>query len=100
MPLKEVNQEAKKKGNKSFHFNGCEENIELILRTIISANQLSVYGAVADLCRELSKDSVASGKPEAHDLLETMDIPTEPASYCWPSYRRTAARKLVARLWG
>ena len=35
---------------------------------------------MADLCRELSEDSVASGKPEAHDHLETMEILTEPPS--------------------
>ena len=29
-------------GKKSFHFIGSEENIELLLRTIISATQLSV----------------------------------------------------------
>ena len=43
-------------GKKSMHFNGSDENIELPLRTVISANQLSVYGAVADLCDELSED--------------------------------------------
>ena len=51
--------------------------MELILRTVISANQLSVCGAVADLCRELSKDTMALVKLEAHDPLETMEIPTE-----------------------
>ena len=69
---------SKGHGKKSFHFNGSEENIELLLCTIISANQLSVFGAIADLCRELSKDSMASEKPEAHDHLETMEILTEP----------------------
>ena len=38
-------------GKKTIHFNGSEAIIELILRTIISANQLSVYGAVADMYR-------------------------------------------------
>ena len=65
-------------GKKTIHFNGSEPNVEFILRAIVSANQLSVYGAVADLCRELSKDTMASGKPEAHYLLETTEIPTEP----------------------
>ena len=60
VPLKDGNEEAK--GKKSIHFKGGEENIELILRTIISANQRSVYRAVADLCKELSKYSRASGK--------------------------------------
>ena len=39
---------SKGKGVKSIHFNGCDEPIENILRTVISFNQLSVYGAVAD----------------------------------------------------
>ena len=60
---------SKEKGNKSIHFNGSEENIELILRTIVSVNQLSIYGAVADLCRELSKASKASGKLDADKYL-------------------------------
>ena len=63
-------------GKKSFHFNGSDENIELLLRTMISANQLSVYGAAADLRNELSEELGASEKPEAPDHLETMEIPT------------------------
>ena len=45
---------------------------------IISANQLSVYGAIADLRNELSEDSESLGKPEASDHLETMEIPAAP----------------------
>ena len=52
---------SREKGKKSLHFNGSEENIELILRTAISVNQLSISGAVADLCRELFKNSRVSG---------------------------------------
>ena len=66
---------SKEDGKKSIHFNGSDENIELHLRTVISANQLSVYGAVPDLCNELSKDVWSSEKPEAPDHLETMEIP-------------------------
>ena len=36
-----------KRGNKE----NCITNIELILRTIIFVNQLSIYGAVTDLCK-------------------------------------------------
>ena len=65
-------------GKKTIHFNGSEQNVHLILRTVISANQLSIYGAVADMCTEVSQDTtMASGKPEADDALETMEIPTE-----------------------
>ena len=61
----------------SVHFNGSEETIGLILRTIISVNQLRIYGAVADLCKELSKDSEVAGKLAANEDLESMEIPTE-----------------------
>ena len=44
-----------------------------------TANQLSVYGAIADLCHELSEDFIASGKPEAPDHVETMEIPAGPS---------------------
>ena len=52
---------SKGHGKKSIHFNGSDENIELLLRRVMSANQLSIYGAQADLCNELSevfRDSV------------------------------------------
>ena len=63
-------------GKKAIHFNKNDENIELLLRTVISANQLSVYGAVADLCNELSEDFRALWKPEALDYLDTTEIPS------------------------
>ena len=39
-------------GKTSTHFNGSTENIELLLQMVISVNQLSVYGAVADMIEE------------------------------------------------
>ena len=48
---------------KTIHFNGSDETKELILRTVISVNQLSVCGAVADLCKELARDSRGAGNP-------------------------------------
>ena len=63
-------------GKKSFHFNGGDGNIELLLRTVISANQLSVYGAIADSCNELSEDLGFSEKPAAPDHVETLEILT------------------------
>ena len=61
---------SKGHGTKSIHFNGSEENIELLLRMIISANQLSIYGPVAHLCNEVPKYLGASGKPAAPGHLE------------------------------
>ena len=68
-------------GKKAIHFNDGDENIELLLRTVISVNQLSIYGALADLCKELnedsaedsSEDSESSGKLEASDPWKTME---------------------------
>ena len=39
-------------GRKSIHFFADAEPFETIFRTILSANQLSIHGAVADLCDE------------------------------------------------
>ena len=58
---------SKEKGKKSNHFNGGEETVELILRTIISVNQLSSYGVVADLCNKISADSEDAGKLAANN---------------------------------
>ena len=84
---------SKGHGKKSIHFNGSEENIVLLLRTVFSANQLNFYGAIADLCKELSEDSESWRKPEALDQLETMEI------RAGTPYQRTATGKLGARLW-
>ena len=70
---------SKEKGKKSIHVDGSEEIIELILRTIVSVNQLSIYGAVADLCNGLDPDHA----PTLTSHLRAQHIGT---------------RKLVARL--
>ena len=44
---------------------------------MISANQLSVHGAVADMCNEVPKDLGAQVKLHAPDHLKKMEIPTE-----------------------
>ena len=75
--LREENYEAKEGDKKSIHFNGSDENIELLLRTVISANQLSIHGAIADLCDEVPKGIRAPGIPAAPEHLEKMEIPTD-----------------------
>ena len=66
-------EELKSKGQgvKSMHFNGSDETIELILRTVISVNQLSVYGAVADLWKELAM-VIPTEFPTANPILRLM----------------------------
>ena len=63
-------------GKKSIHNNGTKETIELLLRTVISANQLSMYGAIADLCKDVPERIGAPGKPAASEHLEKVEIPS------------------------
>ena len=55
------------------------QELELIVfwTRSFSVNQLSVHGAVADLCKEWTRDSRGAWKPAANDNLEYMVIPTE-----------------------
>ena len=39
-------------GNLSIHFCVDGETVETVLRTIISVNRLSIYGAVAEMCEK------------------------------------------------
>ena len=66
---------SKRGRKKSTHFSGSTETIELLLRTVISANQLSIYGAVADLCDEVPKRARALGKSAAPMYLKKVEIP-------------------------
>ena len=77
MLLREENNEAKKEEISQYTSNGGHENIELLLRTVISSNQLSIYGATADLCDEVSHGITAPLKPAAPDHLEKLEIPTD-----------------------
>ena len=83
---------SKGHGKKSVHFNGSEENIELLLRTVVSASQLSVYGAMADVHR-ISQRFRKLGETES-----TWSFGDHANSCCHP-HHRTATGKPGARLW-
>ena len=51
-PLSRGQLKSKGHGKLSIHFAAVEETIETIFRIIVSANQLSLYGAVAEMCEE------------------------------------------------
>ena len=48
-------------GKLSIHFCAGERTIETVFRTIISVNQLSIYGPVSDLCEEYKSCHVGTG---------------------------------------
>ena len=67
---------SKGKGQLSIHFCGDDNTAEVVLRTIIPVNQLSIYGAVADMCDELAW-RISAGKLVAQNNSETMVMPAE-----------------------
>ena len=48
-------------GRTTIHFTASDDNVQLLLRMVISVNQLSLYGAVADLITELPDDQRSPG---------------------------------------
>ena len=51
-PLSRGKRKSKGKGKVSIHFSAEPDTIDTIYRIILSANQLSIYGAVAAMCEE------------------------------------------------
>ena len=62
-PLSRGTLKRKGGGKLSIHFCADGETIETVFRTIISVNQLSVNGAVSDLCEEYSNCQARTVRP-------------------------------------
>ena len=77
VPWREENYEAKEEGKKSIHFNGSHENIELLLRTVISAKRAQYLRSNSRFMQRVTQRSGAPEKPAAPDHLEKMEIPTD-----------------------
>ena len=76
-PLSRGTLKSKGGGKLSIHFCADEVTIETFFRTIISVNQLSIYGAVSDLCEQYRICKARTGRPV---LAEQSDPLFEPAS--------------------
>ena len=63
-PLSRGQLKSKGHGKLSIHFAADQETIETIFRIIVSANQLSLYGAVAEMCQEYETLHDRSGRPD------------------------------------
>ena len=61
-PLSRGNLKSKGLGKLSIHFAADQETIETIFRIIVSANQLSLYGVVANMCEESESFHDRSGQ--------------------------------------
>ena len=76
-PLSRGTLKSKGGGNLSIHFCDDGNTIETVFRTIISFNQLSIYGAVSDLCEEYGTCQTSTERPV---LAEQSDPLFAPAS--------------------
>ena len=56
--------QVKGHGKLSIHFTADYPAIETVFRIIVSANQLSLYGAVANICEEFEALQDRSGEPD------------------------------------
>ena len=63
-PLSRGKLKSKGHGKLSIHFAADQETIETIFRIIVSANQLSLYEAVANMCEECESLHDRSGQPD------------------------------------
>ena len=61
---------SKEGGKTTIHFTACEENVQLLLKMVMSVNQLSLDGAIADMIQGLPEDQAAPGRPVASDQTE------------------------------
>ena len=64
-PLSRGILKSKGHGKLSIHFTADYPTIETVFRVIISANQLSIYGAVANICEEFEAHQDRSGESDA-----------------------------------
>ena len=63
-PLSRGKLRSKGHGKLSIHYCADQATIETIFRIIVSANQLSLYGAVAKMCEEYESLHDRSGQPD------------------------------------
>ena len=63
-------------GKLSIHLCADGDTIETVFRTIISVNQLSINGAVSDLCEEYKACHVRTGRPVVAGQSDPLFVPS------------------------
>ena len=75
-PLSRGTVKSKGSGKLSIHFCADGDTIETVFRTIISVNQLSIYGAVSDLCEEYKACYARTARPVMAGQSDPLFVPT------------------------
>ena len=97
-PLSRGRLKSKRHGKLLIHYAADLETIETIFRIIVSANQLSLYGAVAEMCEEYETFHERTGQPDVvmGQSIVLSDIKTEvPLENDIPSHQNL----LLAAIW-
>ena len=75
-PLSRGVLKSKGGGKLSIHYCADFETIETVFRTIISVNQLSLYGAVAEMCEECESCHDRTGGPVVKGQSDRFFVPS------------------------
>ena len=75
-PLSRGTLKSRGGGKLSIHFCADGKTIETVFRTIISVNQLSIYGAVSELCEEYKACHVRTVRPVLVGQSDPLFVPT------------------------
>ena len=76
-PLSRGTLKSKGGGKLSIHFCADGDTIETVFRTIISVNQLSIYGAVSELCEEYSICRTSTGRLVVAEQSDPFFVPAD-----------------------
>ena len=95
-PLSRGTLKSKGGGKLSIHFCADGGTIETVFRTIISVNQLSIYGAVSNLCDEYSSCQARTERPV---LAGQSDPLFEPASFVHDNTNTVDRSSCTRRFW-
>ena len=100
-PLSRGKLKSEGHGKLSIHFGATQETIEAIFRIIVSANQLSLYGAVAEMCEEYESLHGRSWRPDTvmGQSIVLSEIKTEvPLENDDPAYQNFLLQQYVERI--
>ena len=75
-PLSRGTLKSKGGGKLSIHFCADGDTIETVLRAIISVNQLSIHGAVSDVCEECKACQTRAVRPVLAGQSDPFSVPT------------------------
>ena len=75
-PLSRGVLKSKGGGKLSIHYCADHETIETVFRTIVSVNQLSLYGAVAEMCEEYESYYHRTGRPVVGGESDSSFVPS------------------------